>query len=256
MLRIHHSHCCRDCSRRSDRAPANTPNEPGSLFFTMSHPDPAFTPERGREGDYWARMQASQREVCPGLINHLASQTKGREAEEGRAAVVEFQHGSATPAVRELLSSRSLARYLDKTSDTAGPSGKLIRRRIFVLEGLPKNFIEVLGLRLKIPPALFTSHWVTGRYEGAMLNRMPRHYDPTSRCTLRMPRFHRAKVQALSTDIVEPIYHTNTPFRRRLSRATLFGDFDGLLSNTERASFWVGREGESWDGTIHFAPQT
>ncbi|KAK0709377.1 hypothetical protein B0T26DRAFT_403728 [Lasiosphaeria miniovina] len=30
---------------------------------------------------------------------------------------------------------------------------------------------------------------------------MPRHYDAASRCTLQMPRFHRARVQALGADI-------------------------------------------------------
>jgi hypothetical protein len=221
---------------------------PVASFLIMSPPDPALTSESIEEGDYWVRLQASQRAVCPGLVNHLASQAKGREAEEGRLAVVEFQQGTTIPAVRELRSSRSLTRYLDNTSGTASPPGTLIRRRIFVLEGLPKNFIEVLGGRLKIPPAFFSSHWVTGRYEGVMLNRMPRYCDPTSRCTLRMPRFHRAKIHELSSDGGEPIYRMNTPFRRRLSRATLFGDFNGLLSSTERASFWVRKEGESWDG--------
>ncbi|KAK5653830.1 hypothetical protein OQA88_7989 [Cercophora sp. LCS_1] len=222
----------------------------------MPHQETAFTPEWGREdgGNYWARMQTSQREVCPGLISHLASRAKGREAEEGRVAVVVFQHGPSGTiplAVREFLSSRSLARYLNKTlsEDTTGPlEGKIIiRPRIFVLEGLPRNVIDVLGSGLNIPPALFASHWVTGRCEGAVPNRIPRYYNPTGRYTLRMPRFHRAKVQALGTDVAEPIYRMNTPFRRRLSRATVFGDFDGLLSSTERVSFWARMDGESWD---------
>ncbi|KAK0616195.1 hypothetical protein B0T14DRAFT_567816 [Immersiella caudata] len=203
----------------------------------MSHRNPSFTPERVSGGEYLDRMQASKRKVCPGLIEHVSRQAKGREREERRVAVVELQQGESTvPVIRELPSSRSLARYLDKTASSS--AAKLTRRRIFLVKGLPGNFIEVLGFRLKIPPALFTPHWVTGRYEGVMLNRMPRHYDPASRCTLRSPRSRHTKIQELSTDIVEPIYRMNTPFRRRVSRGTLFDGFGGLLASTERVSFW------------------
>jgi len=160
-------------------------------------------------------------------------------------AVVEVQDESA-PAVREFMSSRALIRYLDKKSSAAGPTA--LRRRIFVLEGLPRNFIEALGSRLRIPPAFFASHWMTGRQEGALLNRMPRYCELRNEYTLKIPRMQLAQIRSLSDDKLEPIYRMDTPTRRPLSRITLFGEFDGPLSNLERVSFWVGSQGQSWDG--------
>jgi hypothetical protein len=60
--------------------------------------------------------------------------------EEGQAAVIEFWD-NAKPSVRNLATSRELTRCLDESHPT-----DVVRRRVFVLEGLPKNFIQVLGL--------------------------------------------------------------------------------------------------------------
>lgn len=211
----------------------------------MPQPIAPLEPENEQDGRYCASAQTTWRAVSPEFANHLASQVEGREVEEGRMAVVEVQDGSE-PAVREFMSSRALIRYLDKKPTVAGPAA--LQRRIFVLEGLPGNFIEALGSRLRTPPALFSSHWVTGRQEGALLNRMPRYCELRSEYTLKMPRMHLAQIRSLSDDRLEPIYRMDTPSQRRLSRMTLFGEFDGPLSNTERVSFWVGGQGQSWDG--------
>jgi hypothetical protein len=131
-------------------------------------------------------------------------------AEEGQLAVIEFK-GSAAPSVQRLESSRGLRRYLDQSTDD-------IHQRVFVLEGLPRNFIQILGAKLKVPPDFFASHW-SCPVAGYLLNRTPRHYDIKNRFVLAFPRLHRARIRALVGDYQSPFYFTETSVYRLLSHS-------------------------------------
>ncbi|PMD47091.1 hypothetical protein L207DRAFT_627816 [Hyaloscypha variabilis F] len=187
---------------------------------------------------YWSLLESTQQQQCPEFLEHL----RGQIGEEGRAAVIQFQDGTK-PSVKNLRNSRALERFLN----IAQPTGS-VRRRIFVLEGLPRNFIQVLGAKLRVPLAFFASHWAgPGRFIGSLLNRTPRHYDNQNRFILTFTTLHRARINALKEDDSYPFYYMESSTHRYLSRMTIFGDLDGPLCSLEQLSFWSTSNAESWD---------
>lgn len=198
------------------------------------------------EGYYWSLLESTQQQQYPEFVKHLSGQVWPM-GEEGQAAVIEFQD-SARPSVRKLATSTALRRCLSEPHPIDA-----VRRRAFVLEGLPRNFIQVLGAKLKVPPAFFASHWVgLGGFIGNLLNRTPRHYDSRSRFILTFPKLHRARIKALDGDYRYPFYYMESSVYRPLSRMTVFGDLDGPLSSFERLSFWSTCNGGSWDGKLPY----
>jgi hypothetical protein len=203
--------------------------------------------ETDQESEYWTVLKSTQQRWYPGFVDQLSSQTKAKQ-EEGRAAVIEFRDGTR-PSIQPLETSRALRRYLTRYPPCS--SDIPVHRRVFLLEGLPKKFIEVLGSKLGVPPSFFAAHWAgPGRYIGNLLNRSLRHYDNRTRFMLTFPKMYGAKINELEGDKANPIYYMESSVNRQLSRITLFGDFDGPLSSFEKLSFWTSCEtGElSWDG--------
>jgi hypothetical protein len=206
-----------------------------------------MVPDTQEEREYWSLLESTQRQAYPGFVDQLSAQV-GTIGEVGRAAVIEFEDG-AKPSVRRFHGSRHLRSYLDKPS----PANGLVRRRAFVLQGLPRKLIQVLGSRLEVPPSLFAAHWAgPGVYNGILLNRTPRHYDNQNRFIVISPKLHRARINELESDKSEPIYYMVSSIHRQLSRVTVFGDFEGPLLSFERLSFWSVCKGNSWDGKYLF----
>ncbi|CAI6087308.1 unnamed protein product [Clonostachys chloroleuca] len=198
------------------------------------------------EAEYWSRLESTQRQWSPGFVRQLSNQV-GAEQDEGRAAVIMFQDG-AKPSTRVFTKSRDLRRYFTNSPAPAS-SDAPVCRRVFVLEGLPRRFIQLLGSRLLVPPSFFAAHWAhPGKFVGSLLNHTPRHYDNRSRFTLSFPKLHCAKIQGKPGDDVDPVYFMRSSINRQLTRITLFGEFGDHLWSAEKVSFWSAREGESWDG--------
>jgi hypothetical protein len=209
--------------------------------------------EPQEEKDYWSLLESSQRPFYPDFVNRLSTQDGGM-AEEGRVAVIEFRDGTGS-SIKHFPASRKLRRYLD-----GGPGGA-VHRRVFVLEGLPRNVVQVLGAKLRVPPSFFAAHWLNpGAYVGNLLNRTPRHHDHRHRCILSFRRLHHTLIEAADGDedgaTGNEIYHMDSSARRPLSRLTVFGDFDGPLASLEQVSIWSSKgEGNRWDGK-HGAQQS
>lgn len=198
-----------------------------------------------QENEYWSLLISTQRAFYPGFTDQLLRQIGPRQ-EEGRAAVINFQDG-ANPSVQQFEKSRALRSYLNSPSSRS-PGGPVIRR-MFVLEGLPRKFIQVLGSKLRVPPSLFAARWAgPGRYLGNLLKRTPRHYDNRSCFTLIAPKIHQARIEGKASDNEDPVYYMESSVIRQLSCITLFGDITGPLSSFEHLSFWSLCEGQSWEG--------
>jgi len=198
------------------------------------------------KAEYWSRLESTQRQWYPGFVRQLSSQI-GAEQDEGRAAVITFQDG-AKPSTRVFTKSRDLRRYFTNSPAPASPDTP-VSRRVFVLEGLPRRFIQLLGSELRVPPSFFAVHWAhPGKFVGSLLNHTPRHYDNRSRFTLTFPKLHWAKIQGKPSDDVDPVYFMQSSINRQLTRINLFGEFEDPLWSFEKMSFWSSREGESWDG--------
>jgi hypothetical protein len=199
--------------------------------------------EPQEEKDYWSLLESSQKAFYPDFVKGLSSQDGGM-AEEGRAAVIEFRDGTG-PSIKHFPASRRLRRYMD------GGSSEAVHRRVFVLEGLPRNVVQVLGAKLRVPPSFFAAHWLNpGAYVGNLLNRTPRHHDHRHRCTLSFRRLHHTLIEAADDGAAwDGIYHMNSSAGRPVSRLTVFGDFNGPLASLEQVSIWSTKgEGNRWDG--------
>ncbi|KAH8710026.1 hypothetical protein GQ44DRAFT_776862 [Phaeosphaeriaceae sp. PMI808] len=181
------------------------------------------------EGDYWSLLESTQQQQYPEFVKHLSKQNYLGEKKEKR------------PHLRRCL-------------NEPHPTGA-VRRRVFVLEELPRNHIQILGAKLKAPPDFFASHWAClESIIGNLLNRTPRHYDSQNRFILTFPRLHRARIKALDGDYPHPYYRMETSIHRLLSRMTVFGDLDGPLTSFEQLSFWSTCNGESWDAILLVDP--
>jgi len=205
-------------------------------------------PKPQTEQAYWSFIKSTQERSYPEFVRHLSAQAEN-DAEKGRMAVVEFRDGSS-PTVRRHISPETLRYFLDGDITNVGSTVQ----RVFLLEGLPRRFIEILGSRLRVPPGFFAANWVNSEYVGSLLNRTPRNYDCRDRFVLKMPRLHQVKIRRENGDKPEPFYYMDTSIRRRISSKTVFGDFDGPLSSSERVSFWRTSQGESWDGRLCTRP--
>jgi hypothetical protein len=206
----------------------------------------AYPPE---DMHYWSLLESTQEHLFPDFVQHLRRQ-QGPTAEEGKAALIEFSDSAASPSVRRLKSSRALRRSLEDIEAQIQPATSILRRRIFVLEGLPRNYIQILGAKLRVPPAFFASQWKAVGFVGHLLNRNPRQYDNTNRFILNFPKLHQARVKALREDEEFPFYHMDYGPHCPLSRTTIFGDADGPLSSPEQVSFWSKLDRENWDGRL------
>jgi hypothetical protein len=195
------------------------------------------------EKQYWSLLESTQEHVYPDFVQRLRRQ-EGPFREEGKAAVMEFWDGatpSIQPSVPPLGSSRALRRVLNKVSNGS-------RRRIIVLEGLPRNYIQVIGAKLRVPPDFFAAHWVSPAFSGNLVNRTPRGYDSKNRFMLSFPKIHQATVAAHPGDGDYPFYYMDSTLRRILSRVTVFRDTDGPMHSSEQVSFWSTSDGDNWDG--------
>lgn len=152
---------------------------------------------------YWSLLETTQRLQYPNFVDYLSKQPASQQ-EEGRAAVVKFRD-RAGPSVKELSTSRQLRNCLDKSLEP-----NAVTRRLFILEGLPRNFILLLGSRLRVPPSVFSAHWANSQsFEGILINRSPRHYDNPHQFRLSFSKLHRARIETGPDNVSEPVYWTN-----------------------------------------------
>lgn len=199
------------------------------------------------EDHYWSLLEFTQRSQYPKFVTFLSEQRLAQQ-EEGRAAVISFRDGFK-PSVNRLPTSDHLRQSLDNAFDP-----NTVVRRLFILEGLPRKSILILGSRLRVPPSFFSAHWVDpGSFVGNLVNRSPRYHNNPYQFQLSFTKLHRAIIKAKPDDGSEPPYWINSSVPRRLSRRTIFGGLDGPLASFEQVSFWATPPSDScnkqsWDG--------
>ncbi|KAF4461192.1 hypothetical protein FALBO_12018 [Fusarium albosuccineum] len=199
------------------------------------------------EDQYWLRLYSTQRQWHPGVVSQLSSQD-GVKGHEGRVALIKFQN-DAKPSVEVFTNLEKLRRHF---TDPVSPHAPTCSR-MFVLEGLPRNFIHLLGSRLKVPPSFFAEHWVKpGEFVGSLLNHTPRYYNNHSRFTLAFPKLHWAQIKQKPGERKDPTYLAESSIYTELNYITLFGECKDPLWSFENMSFWrAGKDAdERWDGKL------
>ncbi|KXH34272.1 hypothetical protein CNYM01_01077 [Colletotrichum nymphaeae SA-01] len=199
------------------------------------------------ENLYWEFLKSTQSEPYPNFVQYL-SQQKSTLRDEGRAAIIHFED-QHKPTVTICHTPTKLGKQLDRSADSRVPV-----RRLMVLEGLSKQFVQVLGARLRVPPGLFSAHWTaTGAFVGNLVNRAPRQYDPQTQFLVSFSKLHPVEIESLP-DNSDPVYLMESGAFSPLSRSTIFGGIDGPLNGPEQVSFWGTRDEEDWQGVILVDP--
>ena len=189
------------------------------------------------EDAYWSLIDSTQGISYQGFVDKLRSQPKSDQV-LGRAAIFESRR-EEPPFYKKFRQSKDLGDFLDKH-----PNGFV--RRVIVLEDLPRNFIEVLGSRLRIPPSFFGDHWEDP--EMPFKRRTLRHQDPCRRFMLNWRKLHRQSIITSEDDGLNT-YAMVADVARTVSRTSLFGDPNGVTTSGEKLSFWsVGSYNSSWTG--------
>ena len=166
----------------------------------------------------------------------------------GRAAVFEYPEAQPT-RTRSFKNSNDLDSYLNSppSSNDLSP-----RRRLFILEDLPRNYVEVLGSSLLIPPSFFAAHWA-GACVADYSGRSSFTVNPRASFLLRYVQFYKIEGNPSNFAFGKfvPIANHNT------ERYLHFDGADTIWENPEfarcyrKVSYWATNFlGPSWDGTF------
>jgi hypothetical protein len=227
-----------------------------TLFPIMSDSKPGFAEkvvveEREDKGPYGSFVSSMRyRNPILAKLDEVLTR-QGPSAEDGRAAVIEL-HDSHV-AVHRPRTSSELLDYMANLEQAPPPS---CNRRLYLLEGLPPNYVEILGSRLRIDPDVFARQIDCGYLsilkDARDIPLLPSH--PTSKHSFSL-RYHELRDFGENIDSFELIC-ANQP--RRISTTKWKGKFDGIGIVRRKVTFWSRMNGaEGWDGasiSIHMLP--
>jgi hypothetical protein len=175
----------------------------------------------------------------PEFVRNVQSQSP-TERETGRVAVIEYQ-SKDKQTVEVFKSSKDLQYYFDDTA-AATP-----RQRLLVLEDLSRNYLEILGSQLRIPPRFFGAHWSDP--STPTFN----HRDPFRRYAedgfvVRYPSTQPVRVDALS-EVHGHVFQYNANVNRHLHCYDPEGPIIDQPKSYHTLSFWTSgvRTDDSWD---------
>jgi hypothetical protein len=205
------------------------------------------------ELEYMGLIQNQIQPLFPTFAAALSKQSLV-EREIGRCAVIEFNQGFVQQTT-SFGNSVELRQYMLATSPSpAIRAQNQPRRRLFILEDLPCNYILTLGSRLRIPPSFFAGHY-DDPASSTFNHRNPFERHTKSQFRLRYGNSHRAEVD-VPPHKSSSIYAFNTNVCRYLHAY----DPKGLLYDEMRShhilSFWsspFGIDG-SWDAVLLVDP--
>lgn len=199
------------------------------------------------EQNYWTLIRSTQNGSYSDFVLKLENETY--RSPQGRAVILE--RGDEGPIVREfkgIPGLKSLREILDSTNDTEV-------LRVIVLEDLRRQFIEVVGSRLRVPPSFFGDHWEDPN--SAFSRRTLRHQDLGHRYMLKWQRFHRVNIA--EDDVGINTYVMNSNVLRTVTRMPPYQNNStelpgGGTIREEKLSFWsVGLHNNCWTGWFLFA---
>jgi hypothetical protein len=214
----------------------------------MSDSKPGFAEkvvveEREHKGPSYGSLVSSMRFRNPILAKLDEVLTRqGPSSEDGRAAVIELHDNQV--ALHRLHTSNELLDYMANLEQSPPPS---CNRRLYLLEGLPSNHIEILGSRLRIDPDVFARQIDCGELailkDARDIPMLPSH--PTSKHSFSL-RYNELRDFGENIDSFE-LRCTNQ--RRRISTTKWEGKFDGMGIVRRKATFWSRMNGaKGWNG--------
>ena len=196
---------------------------------------------------YWSLIEGIN-DLYPGFVKNLAFQDDDQR-NRGRVAVIEFHEGQEPHITDFGASGEALNGYfrsLASRPNSCLQSSSTQCRRMFVLEDLGRNKVQILGARLRIPPALFAAHWLDPNESLLSIdhNFLSHKYSKYFRC--KVPQLHRLAQedrQNYRMGLYEPLNMNVQRYLQLLDRDRTFE------SSQHQVSFWSTSFGNgSWTG--------
>ncbi|KAE9367591.1 hypothetical protein N431DRAFT_494540 [Stipitochalara longipes BDJ] len=228
---------------------------------------------RGKEGrGYHLTSEGLYRETVTAMCVRNPNIRWGHTAydatpnEYGRAVVLELSLPNAHPAERkDFTTSRDLSLYLKKMTI---PSV----RRVILLEGVARNYVEVLGSHFNMNPAFFANQKRPNSWDvikdGYFIERtanLPSLNDPRTSFMMRYPELrsfppyqdrHQLNVPYMKDiDGFRQVYIGRRPQELHPSAINTGGGFHNVAIFNRAASYWSRRyEGGGWDAILLLDP--
>jgi len=202
--------------------------------------------EDHRRHSYWTLINTTLYHQFPRFVTNLRNQS-AKQRELGRALVLEYKEGEKAIAIH-FKGSEHLQRYINDRPRLKASHEQGIRRRLWVLEDISRNYVEVLGSGLRIPPSFFAAHWADPI--GADFNERPSFIsNPRRGFLLKWPQFHRVSIGRPAGDLT-------CAMTCNVERHLFFSDQDGTTYENHlfarmyhNLSYWSTEfPGGSWDG--------
>jgi hypothetical protein len=205
--------------------------------------DKVSSEECEHDGPSYRSFVSSMCKRNPNLVKLEEILTRhGPPFEDGRAAVIEIYDTHVSE--HRMNTSNELLEYMNRQDRDSTSS---CHRRLYLLEGLPANYIEILGHRLRIDPDFFDRQINCGYLKTFEdVRDIPLLYShPTSQESFTL-RYHELRNFG-DARLSHELSCVNQP--RRISVTQSHGKFDGVGSVRRKASFWSRMKGEkAWDG--------
>lgn len=217
----------------------------------MTPPDSTSTIDNPASKDdelraaYRSLISSSLTTSFPSFVRNLDSQ-QGPVAERGRAAVINFKKDRKTN-VTKFRSVTHMREFLDQEGALFSTTNPTPRRCLYLLEDISRDYVDILGSRLRIPPAIFAAQLYDpstsrGTYDDTCLvNFSPNYFR------LRYRQLHQVKGNyplGLYADS-----NVNVPRWLQLLDKTR-----QCQSSEHQFSFWATTYGQgSWTGGFTFA---
>jgi len=179
--------------------------------------------------------------------------------QKGRAAAIHFLSNGQV-SITAFSDSSALQTYLDAGDNAGMLPGSLPTdvhqpvRRMIILEDLSKDYVEILGSRLRIHPSFFAAHYSDPIKTGSAGKGLILGQSSRDSFVLQSPQLHYMVIEDQMLDGGGLLYRANPNMRRNILKglkesptdlAACFGELWNVVS------FW-SREAEDggWTGTF------
>ncbi|KAH9865993.1 hypothetical protein J1614_008557 [Plenodomus biglobosus] len=249
----------------SDISPS--PHPPSTVSYLRSHPllhDTNKTLQMSTiTGDQWLDifrimheehpqkayldvLGSQLRHLFPDFVRNLQLQTL-RERQRSRAAVIEY--GDASIDHKTFESLRELQTYFQQPVAQQQP-----RRRLFLLEDLSRDYIEIIGSQLLIHPRFFGAHWADPTHPNFNY-RSPFTRYTENNFVIRYPSTLPVRVNA-AAEVHGTIFRFDTNVNRHIHCYDPKGPLVDQPKGYHVMSFWSSgiRNDGSWDSILLVDP--
>ena len=195
------------------------------------------------QAKYWSLLQETQQCLNPQFVEDLFEQDAA-EQEQGRAALLSFPIDGGPAIATQFQTSDELRTHLDCVANEDLSENSY--RRLYLLEDIGRNYVEVLGSRLRIPPAFFGAQYTNPSFTIPLVDPETLSHDPSRYFLLKYRQIHTIAKEDKAEYKIGLYYDYNSGVPRQLQ---LLDQNEPTEYSKHQVSYWGNSSGnESWVG--------